>query len=153
MEEDMAIMRFDPLRDLAILQDRMNRLFNDSYGTRREEDLMSRGTWTPPVDIYEVDGALVIKAELPGLQREDIDVHIENHTLTIRGERKLDAAIKQENFHRVERAYGSFTRSFSLPNTVDAAKVAAEFKNGVLSVTLPVREEAKPRTINIDVAA
>jgi HSP20 family protein len=87
------------------------------------------------------------------LQREDIDVHIENHTLTIRGERKLDAAIKQENFHRVERAYGSFTRSFSLPNTVDAAKVAAEFKNGVLSVTLPVREEAKPRTINIDVAA
>ena len=149
----MAIMRFDPFRDLAILQDRMNRLFNDSYGSRREEDLMSRGTWTPAVDIYEVDGALVLKAELPGMQREDIDVNIENNTLTIRGERKLDTAIKQENFHRVERAYGSFVRSFSVPNTVDAAKVAAEYKNGVLSVTLPVREEAKPRTINIEVAA
>jgi HSP20 family protein len=149
----MAMMRFDPFRDLAILQDRMNRLFNDTYGSRREEDLMSRGTWTPPVDIYEVEGGLVIKAELPGLQREDIDVNIENNTLTIRGERKLDNAIKQESFHRVERAYGSFSRSFSLPNTVDPAKVGAEFKNGVLAVTLPVREEAKPRTISIDVAA
>ena len=133
----MAIMRFDPFRDLAVLQDRMNR----------------RGTWAPAVDIYEVDGALVLKAELPGMQREDIDVNIENNTLTIRGERKLDTEIKQDSFHRVERAYGSFVRSFSLPNTIDAAKVAAEYKNGVLSVTLPVREEAKPRTINIEVAA
>ena len=149
----MAIMRFDPFRDLAILQDRMNRLFNDSYGPRRDDDLMNRGTWTPAVDIYEVDGALVLKAELPGMQREDIDVNIENNTLTIRGERKLDKEIKQESFHRVERAYGSFERSFSLPNTVDPAKVAAEFKNGVLAVTLPVREEAKPRSINIEVAA
>ena len=113
---------------------------------------MSRGTWTPAVDIYEVDGALVLKAELPEMRREDIDVSVENNTLTIRGERKLDNEIKQENFHRIERAYGSFVRSFSLPQTVDAGKIGAEYKNGVLSVKLPVREDAKPRTINIDAA-
>jgi HSP20 family protein len=149
----MAITKFDPFRDLAILQDRMNRLFNDGVSAKREDDLMSRGTWTPAVDIYEVDGALVLKAELPGMQREDIAVSIENNTLTIRGDRKLDNVIKQESFHRVERAYGSFVRSFSLPNTVDAAKVAAEYKDGVLAVRLPIREEAKPRTINVEVAA
>lgn len=150
----MAITRFDPFRDLAVLQNRMNRLFNDTYGkSGREDDLMSRGTWTPAVDIYEVDGALVIKAELPDLRRDDIDVSVENHTLAIRGERKLDSEIKQENFHRIERAYGNFVRQFSLPATVDATKIAAEYKNGVLSVKLPVREDAKPRTINVEVAA
>jgi HSP20 family protein len=113
---------------------------------------MSRGTWTPAVDIYEVDGALVLKAELPDMRREDIDVSVENNTLTIRGERKLDHEIKQESFHRIERAYGSFVRSFSLPHTVDAGKIGAEYKNGVLSVKLPVREDAKPRTISIDAA-
>jgi HSP20 family protein len=149
----MAMVRFDPFRDLAVLQDRMNRLFNDAYGPRREDDLTSRGTWTPAVDIYEVDGALVLKAELPDLRREDIDVNVENGTLTIRGERKLDDAIKQENFHRIERAYGNFVRSFSLPTTVDTGRIGAEYKNGVLTVKLPVREEAKPRTINVEVAA
>jgi len=150
----MPIVRFDPFRDLAVLQDRMNRLFNDTFQTRgREDDLMSRGTWMPPVDIYETDGALVLKAELPDMRREDIEVSVENNTLTIRGERKLDSDIKQENFHRIERAYGSFVRSFSLPSSVDSAKIAAEYKNGVLSVKLPVREEAKPRTINVEVAA
>jgi HSP20 family protein len=149
----MAMVRFDPFRDLAVLQDRMNRLFNDTYGARREDDLMSRGSWSPAVDIYETDGALVLKAELPEMNREDIDVSVENSTLTIRGERKLSNDIKQENFHRIERAYGSFVRSFSLPNTVDTAKIAADYKNGVLTVKLPVREEAKPRTINVEVAA
>ena len=149
----MAMVRFDPFRDLAVLQDRMNRLFNESYSGRREDDLMNRGTWSPAVDIYEVEGALVLKAELPDMRREDIEVNVENNTLTIRGERKLDNEIKQENFHRVERAYGSFSRSFSLPNTVDAGKIAAEYKNGVLTIQLPVREEAKPRTINVEVAA
>jgi HSP20 family protein len=147
----MAIVRFDPFRDLAVLQDRMNRLFSESH--RRDDDLTSRGTWTPAVDIYEVDNALVLKAELPGMRREDIDVSVENDTLTIKGERKLDHEVKQESFHRVERAYGQFVRSFALPNTVDAAKIGAEYKNGVLKVTLPVREEAKPRTINVEVAA
>ena len=131
----MAITRFDPFRDLAVLQDRMNR------------------TWTPAVDIYEVDGALVLKAELPDMRRESIDVTVENNTLTIRGERKLDNEIKQENFHRIERAYGSFVRQFSLPATVDSAKIAAEYKDGVLIVKLPVREEAKPRTVKVEVAA
>jgi HSP20 family protein len=149
----MAMTRFDPFRDLAVLQDRMNRLFNDTYGGRREDDLMSRGSWTPAVDIYEIDGALVLKAELPDMRREDIDVSVENNTLTIRGERRLDDQIKQENFHRIERAYGSFVRQFSLPPTVDPGKIGAEYRNGVLTVKLPVREEAKPRSINVEVAA
>ena len=148
----MSMVRFDPFRDLAVLQDRMNRLFNDAYSPRQSDDLMSRGTWTPAVDIYETDGALVLKAELPDMRREDIDVSVENNTLTIRGERKLDNEIKQENFHRIERAYGGFVRSFSLPHTVDATKIGAEYKNGVLSVKLPTREEAKPRQIAIDAA-
>jgi HSP20 family protein len=148
----MAMVRFDPFRDLAVLQDRMNRLFNEAHSPRQSDDLMSRGTWTPAVDIYEVDGALVLKAELPDLRREDIDVSIENNTLTIRGERKLDHEIKQENFHRIERAYGGFMRSFSLPNTVDPSKIGAEYKNGVLTIKLPVREDAKPRTISIEAA-
>ena len=150
----MAMTRFDPFRDLAVLQDRMNRLFNDSFqGRSREDDLMNRGSWTPAVDIYEVEGSLVLNAELPDLRREDIDVNIENNTLTIRGERKLGNDVKQENFHRIERAYGTFVRQFALPPTVDSAKVAAEYKNGVLRVTLPVRDEAKPRSVKVEVAA
>jgi HSP20 family protein len=131
----------------------MNRMFNDSYGSRRDDDLMSSGTWMPAVDIYEVNGSLVLKAELPEMRREEIDVTVENNTLTIRGERKLADDIKQESFHRIERAYGKFMRSFALPPTVDAAKIGAEYRNGVLSVTLPFREETKPRTINVEVAA
>jgi HSP20 family protein len=149
----MAMVRFDPFRDIAVLQDRMNRLFNDVYNPRQSDDLLNRGTWTPAVDIYEADGKLVLKAELPDMRREDIDVSVENSTLTIRGERKLDQEIKQENFHRIERAYGNFARSFSLPNTVDPARIGAEYKNGILTVTLPYREEARPRQINIEVAA
>ena len=150
----MVVSRFDPFRDLPILQDRMNRLFSDSYASRtREDDLTSRGNWTPAVDVFETDGVLVLKAELPDVQREDIDVHVENHTLTIRGERKRDQAIKDDRFHRIERSFGSFVRQFSLPATVDAGKIAAEYKHGVLTVTLPVREEAKPRTVKVEVAA
>jgi HSP20 family protein len=149
----MAMTRFDPFRDLAVLQDRMNRLFNDTYGSRDQEDhMLNRGTWVPPVDIWEAEGELVLKAELPDMKREDIDVTVENHTLTIRGERKLDNEIKQENFHRVERAYGSFVRTFSLPPTVDSGRIGAEYKNGVLTVKLPMREEAKPRQIDVQVA-
>ncbi len=119
----MAITRFDPFRDLAVLQDRMNRLFADSYqGPGRDEALLNRGSWTPAVDIYEVDGGLVLKAELPDIDREDIDVNVENNTLTLRGERKVDQTIKQESFHRIERSYGSFVRQFSLPSTVDAGE-------------------------------
>jgi HSP20 family protein len=148
----MAITRFDPFRDLAVLQDRMNRMFNDTWSGRQEDHMLNRGTWVPPVDIYETEGELVLKAELPDLTREDIDVSVENNTLTIRGERKLDNDIKQENFHRVERAYGNFVRTFSLPPTVDTGRIGAEYKNGVLTVKLPMREEAKARTIDVRVA-
>ena len=148
----MRMTRFDPYREFATLQDRMNRLFGDVY--LRDEDVAQRGSWVPPVDIFETDGRdLVIKAELPDMTREDIEVTVENNTLTLRGTRKLPADVKEEQFRRIERSYGSFTRSFTLPNTVDAAKVGAEYKNGVLTVKLPFKEEAKPRTINVEVAA
>ena len=150
----MAITRFDPFRDLAVLQERVNRLFNDRLqGQGQDEAMLHRGSWAPAVDIYETDGALVLKAELPDLRREDIDVNVENHTLTLRGERRFDEQVKQEQFHRIERAYGAFVRQFTLPSTVDATRIAAEYKNGVLTITLPLREEAKPRSVKIDVAA
>lgn len=148
----MAITRFDPFREFTTLQDRMNRLFGDVY--LRDEDVTQRGSWVPPVDIYETEGHdLVIKAELPDMQREDIDVTVEHNVLTIRGTRKAPADVKEEQFRRVERHYGAFVRSFTLPQTVDATKVAAEYKNGVLTVKLPYREESKPRTITVEVAA
>lgn len=149
------MVRFDPFRDLAVLQNRMNRLFNDVHSPSRLDDdaLSTRGTWVPPVDIYEYDGALVIKAELPDMKRDDIDVTVEKSTLSIRGERKLSSEVKQDSFHRIERAFGAFSRSFSLPSTVDVNKIAAEYKEGVLIVRLPLREEAKPRSIKVDVAA
>jgi len=147
----MSIVRFDPFRDLAVLHDRMNRMFGDVYG-RRDEGVLS--AWVPPVDIFENEAkTLVLKAELPEVKREDVSVTVENNTLTLSGERKVDASAKKESYHRLERAYGNFSRSFSLPATVDSTKIAAEFKDGVLTVTLPYREEAKPRTINVEVAA
>jgi HSP20 family protein len=148
---NMPIVKVDPFRELAAMQDRMSRLFGDVY--LRDEDTGFRGTWTPAVDIFETDGHdLVLKAELPGMSREDIEVTVENSTLMLKGTKKFDAEVKEENYRRIERTYGTFHRSFTLPNTVDASKVAADFKNGVLTVKLPFREEAKPRTINVEVA-
>jgi HSP20 family protein len=113
-----------------------------------------RGNWIPPVDIYETEEHdLVVKAELPDMRREDIEVTVENNTLVLRGTKKLPEGVKEEQIRRVERSYGAFSRSFTLPNTVDATKVSADYKNGVLTVKLPYREEAKPRTINVEVAA
>jgi len=150
----MAIVRWsDPFREFAQLQDRINRAFSDAYG-RNDDGLMTSGSWVPPVDIYQNgDHEVVLKAELPEMTREDIDITVDNGTLTIRGEKKLSNEVKEEQFHRVERRYGAFARSFSLPQTVDSTKVAAEYKNGVLTVRLPLREEAKPRQIKVDVAA
>lgn len=145
--------RTDPFRELASLQDRMNRLFGDLY-LRGDEGVNRRADWIPPVDIYETDDhALVIKAELPDVAREDIEVTVENNTLALRGSKKMPADVKEEQFRRIERSYGTFSRSFTLPDTVDASKVTAEYKNGVLTVRLPFREESKPRTINVEVAA
>lgn len=144
--------RTDPFRELAALQERMNRLFGDLY-LQDEQAIDRRPDWVPPVDIYEADQALVIKAELPEMAREDIEVTVENHTLSLRGERKLPTDVKEEQFRRIERNYGTFSRSFTLPDKVDASKVTAEYRNGVLTVRLPFRDEARPRTINVEVAA
>ena len=147
----MAIIKVDPLREFAVMQDRLNRLFGNAY--LRDEDTSFRGSWVPAVDIFETDAHdLVLRAELPGMSREDIAVTVENGTIVIAGEKKFDPAVKEEHYRRVERTYGTFHRSFTLPNTVDAAKVSAEYKNGVLTITLPFKEEAKPRTINVAVA-
>jgi HSP20 family protein len=148
----MAIVRVDPLREFAALQDRMNRMFGNIY--LRDEDTGFRGSWTPAVDIFETDGHdLIVRAEVPGMGREDIEVSVENGTLVLKGEKKFDAEVKEENYRRIERSYGTFHRSFTLPNTVDAGKVSAEYRNGILTVKLPFREEAKPRTINVEVAS
>ena len=150
----MAIVRWtDPFREFAQLQDRLNRAFSDAYG-RSDEGLLSSGSWLPPVDIYQTsEHELVLKAELPDLERSDIDITVDKGTLTIKGEKKLSTEVKEEQFHRIERRYGTFSRSFSLPTTVDPSRVAADYKNGVLTVKLPLREEAKPRSIKVDVAA
>ena len=155
LEEDiMAIVRWtDPFREFAQLQNRINRVFTDTYG-RADEGLLTSGAWIPPVDIFQNgDDEVVLKAELPDMKREDIEITVDNGTLTLKGEKKISSDVKEESYHRIERHYGTFTRTFSLPRTVDAAKVAAEYKNGVLTVRLPLREEAKPRQIKVDVAA
>ena len=150
----MAIVRWtDQFREFAQLQDRLNRAFTETPG-RSDEGLLSSGSWLPPVDIYQNgQHELVLKAELPDLTREDIDVTVDKGTLTIKGEKKFSTEVKDEQFHRSERQYGVFSRSFSLPPSVDPSRVAAEYKNGVLTVKLPLREEAKPRQIKVDVAA
>ncbi len=147
----MAIVRFDPFREMAALQERVNRAFGD-LSRRFDDDLTVRGSWTPSVDIYETDNhTLVLKAELPDVNREDIDLRVENDTLTITVQKKMEKDVKDEQYHRIERGYGQFSRTFTLPPSVDSNKIGAEFKNGVLTVTLPVREEAKPRQIQVAV--
>jgi len=150
----MTLVRWnDPFREFAQLQDRINRVFTNAYG-RSDEGLMTSGNWVPPVDIFQNgDDEVVLKAELPDMTREDIDITVDNGTLTIRGEKKFSSEVKEEAFRRIERSYGTFSRSFSLPQTVDTGRVGAEYKNGVLTVRLPLREEAKPRQIKVDVAA
>jgi HSP20 family protein len=150
----MTLVRWDPFREFAQLQDRFNRTFGETYGRGSDEGLLTAGAWVPPVDIYQNgDHELVLKAELPDMTREDIDITVDNGTLTIKGEKKFSNDVKEEQFHRIERRYGTFSRSFSLPQTVDPNKVSAEYKQGVLTVRLPLREEAKPRSIKVDVAA
>jgi HSP20 family protein len=150
----MTLVRFDPFRELSTMQDRINRIFGDVYTRRADEDTLLRGDWMPPVDIFENEKKeLVLKAELPDVKKEEVAVTVENNMLTFSGERKTDTEVRKEHYHRLERSFGRFSRSFSLPATVDTAKIGADFKNGVLTVRLPFREEAKPRSINIDVAS
>ena len=152
----MAIVRWEPFRDLVSIQGRMNRLFDEAFrGATRgsgDEEEWSLGSWAPAVDIFEQDGHIVLKAELPGVDPKDVEVRVENNVLTLRGERKLDNDVQKENYHRVERAYGSFSRSFTLPSVVDTEKIKADYRDGVLRVNLPKREEARPKQISISVS-
>jgi len=145
-----TITRRDQPRGLT-LQDEVNRLFEDNFTSERSghADL---ATWAPSVDIYETENELVVKAELPDVQDKDIDVRITNNTLTIRGERKFEKDVKEENYLRIERAHGSFMRSFSLPNTVSSENIRADYRNGVLTLHLAKREESKPKQIKISVS-
>lgn len=144
----MNIIKYDPFRDLRSLQDEMNRLFSSSVPRLSNQEEMSTG-WSPSVDIYESENQIVLEAELPGMKRDDFELSIENSVITLRGERHFEKKDEGDNYHRVERAYGSFTRSFNLPRTVSTDDIKAEFNNGVLTVKLPKKEEAKARKIEI----
>jgi len=148
----MTITRWDPWRDLITLQEKMNKLFEDSLLRSKfgEEGLVA-GTWNPSVDIYETENSVVLSAEIPGVNEKDIEVKLENNQLSIKGERKFEKETKEENYHRIERSYGSFYRSFTLPNTIDQDKITAEYKNGILKVTMQKKEEIKPKSIKINV--
>jgi HSP20 family protein len=145
----MAVIRWDPFRDLNVLQDRMNRLFEDTGRGLRSDEPSSTTIWSPAVDIYETEGEIIVKAELPGMDRKDIQLHLENNVLTIRGDRRFEKETKEDNYHRIERSYGGFSRSFSIPTTVDEEKIRADYKDGVLKIALPKKEQAKPKQIQI----
>ena len=147
----MPIVRWDPFQELNLITSRMNRLFQDTYGRGSTEENLTTSSFVPPVDIYEDEHNITLKIEVPGIEQKDIDVRLENNTLTVRGERKFEKEEKEENFHRVERRYGSFYRAFTLPNTVDADSVKADYDNGVLKITLAKKAEAKPKQIKVNV--
>lgn len=148
----MAMTRWD--RDLARFQNRLGRLFDDALrGEREPEEAWGLSEWAPPVDIYEQDGNLVLKAELPGVRSDDVKVHLENNVLTIRGERKTEQEVQRENYHRMERSYGSFVRSFSLSPQYDQEKIEAAFQDGILRIMIPRSEKARPRQIPIGAAS
>src|SRR5882724_2041893 len=145
----MTIVRYDPFRDLRTLQEEVNRLFSTNLTRGFGEEGIGRGAWNPSVDIFENKDHIVLEAELPGMNREDFDLSVENNVITLRGERRFEKKEDSDNYHRVERAYGSFLRSFTLPNTVSAEGANADYRNGVLRVTLPKREETKARRIEV----
>jgi HSP20 family protein len=147
-----TVTRWEPFRGLNTLQEQVNRLFEDNF-TRSRSGHAELASWAPAVDIYETENELVVKADLPDVPEKDIDVRVENNTLTIHGERKFENDVHQDNYLRVERAYGTFTRSFSLPNTVNTEGIRAEYQNGVLSVRMPKREESKPKQSKVGVSA
>jgi len=145
----MTIVRYDPFRDLRTLQEEVNRLFSTNMTRAFGDEGIGRGAWNPSVDIYENKDQIVLEAELPGMKQEDFELTVENNVITLRGERRFEKFDEADNYHRVERSYGAFTRSFTLPQTVSAEGASAEYQNGVLRVTLPKREETKSRRIEI----
>src|SRR5207302_2610320 len=140
-----VLTRWDPFREFSTLQDRMNRLFRDSYSDR--EEALTTSTFAPPVDVYEDEHNVTLKIEVPGIEEKDLDVRVENNTLTVKGERKFEKEEKEENFHRIERRYGTFFRSFTLPSTVDSEHINAGYSNGILKLELSKKPEAQPKQI------
>lgn len=149
----MAVVRFDPLREVVALQSRLNSLFQNYGPSQDGSEALSAASFAPPVDIYEDEHKLVLKLEVPGVKQEDLDIQVENRTLTVCGERKFSSEEKQENFHRVEHRYGTFARTFTLPSTVDVENVQANYDAGVLTLQLAKKAEAKPRQIKIGVGS
>ena len=146
-----TIARLEPFRGFSTLHDQVNRLFNEGFRNHGDESALT--TWAPPVDIYETPNELVVKADLPDVNEKEIDVRVENNLLTVRGERKFEKSVSEENYLRVERTYGAFSRSFSLPNTLNAEAIKADYQNGVLSIRMPKREESRPKQIRIGVGS
>jgi HSP20 family protein len=146
-----VLTRWEPFREFATLQDRINRVFRDSYSGAAQDESLTTSTFAPAVDVYEDEHKVALKIEVPGIDEKDIDVQIENNTLTVHGERKIEKEEKEENYRRVERQYGSFTRTFTLPTTVDTEKVSADYDKGVLKISLPKKAEAKPKQIKVNV--
>jgi HSP20 family protein len=147
------LTRWDPLRDLATMQNRFNRFVRESYSPEGPEEALTTTNFAPPVDIYEDEHTISLKMEVPGIDEKDIDVRIESNTLTVHGERKFEKEEKEENFRRVERQYGSFTRSFTLPSSVDAGQVSANYDQGVLKISLAKKAETKPKQIKVNVGS
>ena len=145
----MNLVRWNPWRDMSTLQHRINHLFNEPFFRSGDDDELSLGTWSPAVDMFDDDDKIVIKAELPGMEKKDISVDIDNQVLTLSGERNYDNEVKEENYYRRERSYGKFQRAFTLPADVDSDKIKAEFKDGVLQVEVPKPEEQKPKQVTI----
>jgi HSP20 family protein len=145
----MNIVKYDPFRELRSLQEEMNRLFNLGVSRSEGSEDIVRGAWSPSVDIFENQDKIILEAELAGMKPEEVDISIENNVITLKGERKFEKTEDNDNYHRVERSYGSFVRSFTLPRTVVSDEAEANFENGILSITLPKREEAKARKIEI----
>ncbi len=148
-----VLTRFEPFREFANLQDRINRAFRESYSEDGRDEALTTSSFAPAVDVYEDEHNVTLKIEVPGIDEKDIDVRIENNTLTVHGERKIEKEEKEENYRRVERQYGSFTRTFTLPTTVDSEKVSATYDKGVLKVALPKKAEAKPKQIKVNVGS
>lgn len=140
-----------PLADIAVLQNRLNSIFNDFARPETGQESLAAGNFVPAVDIYEDEHKLILKLEVPGIKQEDLDVRVENQTLTVRGERKFEAEEKEENFHRIERRFGTFTRSFTLPVSIDTAAVGAKYENGVLAIQMAKKEAAKPKQVKIEI--
>src|SRR5215470_8703621 len=149
-DEVMNLVTWDPYRELSTLQDRVNRIFGGGLTRRERDEEMSLGAWMPPVDIVEEKDRILMTAELPGFQEKDIQIQMEGGVLTLRGERRTETEREGKTYHRMERSYGQFVRSFTLPNNVDRENIKASFHNGLLEVELPKREEARPRQIKIN---